>query len=217
MLKFKDRINRYRHNKGYGIQSPSSFFFVTQVLKERYPYYAYLELDSIAKACHEMSDKQCRLLFRIANYLKPTHCITVESVTAACAIGCARRSATQHLITGETHLPGEAQTLLADCRCKHQSGDTGLLLNQTLKEANMCGMLYIGKSDKQAQILHTALEYTNKESIIIVEGIHADKQSRELWQKAISNPKSIITYDMYNLGILLFNDERVKQNYTLKI
>ena len=45
MFKFGDWINRQRHNRGFGIQSPSTFFFITQVLREKLPYYAYDELD----------------------------------------------------------------------------------------------------------------------------------------------------------------------------
>ena len=49
MGRISDWINRQRHNRGYGVQSPSAFFFVTQVLKERLPYYAYPILEEIAK------------------------------------------------------------------------------------------------------------------------------------------------------------------------
>ena len=67
MFKPGSWINRKRHNRGFGIQSPSAFFFVTQVLKEKLPYYAYEELDAIAIECGGMNREACRRLFRIAN------------------------------------------------------------------------------------------------------------------------------------------------------
>ena len=35
------KINRYRQSRGYGVQSPSDYEFIRNVIKERMPYYAY--------------------------------------------------------------------------------------------------------------------------------------------------------------------------------
>ena len=65
----------------------------------------------------------------------------------------------------------------------------------------------------QPQLLETALAYTNKESIIIVEGVH---RNSAWWKQVTDDPRTIITFDMHSAGILLFDDGRHKQNYTLK-
>ena len=217
MLKFGDWINRKRHNRGFGIQSPSAFFFITQVLKERLPYYAYDTLDSIAKECGEMKREQCRRLFRITDYHTPANAIAIASVTAACAISSARRTVPKLLLTQEGAIPECARQHLNAEGCLHMQGDTLQLLKENLKAYGTIGLLYIGKCDNQPQLVEAALEHTNKESIIIVEGIHRDKEHKEWWKKVIANHKPIATYDMYSFGILLFKDNRPKQNYTLKI
>ena len=56
-MKFSDWINRMRHKRGFGVQSPTAFFFVTQVLKEKLPYYAYGQIDRIATQCGTHSKK----------------------------------------------------------------------------------------------------------------------------------------------------------------
>ncbi|MBO5787872.1 MAG: hypothetical protein J6R07_04275 [Bacteroidaceae bacterium] len=217
MLKFGDWINRKRHNRGFGIQSPSAFFFITQVLREKLPYYAYDRLDLIAECCNDMSAKRCRRLFRIANDVSPASAITVASATAACAIGSACSRIPKQFISNSKDTNPEVVRHLADCGCSRLCGNTLQLLKKCLEENKGAGLLYIGPCDNQKELLKAAMEQTNKESVIIVEGIHRSKRHFEWWQQAISDPRTIVTYDMYSMGILFFNSERPKQNYTLKI
>ena len=216
MLGIGDWINRKRHNRGFGIQSPSAFFFITQVLNERLPYYAYDALDEIADACKEMACRRCRTLFRIANYLNPASSIIVESTTAACAISHARRFTPKMLITSSCDTPETVRESLTACACRHKSGNTLNILREWMEANSPIGLLYIGKCDNQPQLLESAMRHTNKESVIIVEGIHRDKEHRDWWRSVTADPRNIVTYDMYSMGILFFDTARYKQNYTLK-
>lgn len=214
MGRISDWINRQRHNRGYGIQSPSSFFFVTQVLKERLPYYAYPALDAIAKE-ENYSAKHLKELFRITNYHKPNNCIAIASPAAACAMTTARISAKTFCIADTT--PGEkAKGLLDKYGCKVLSGGIIEELTTALNELKEIGILYLGNTTQRAELLETALRYTNGNSIIVIDGIHSDDATKAWWQTVIDNPSTIITYDLYSYGLLYFNKERIKQHYTLK-
>ena len=217
MLKIGDWINRKRHNRGFGIQSPSAFFFITQVLKERLPYYAYEKLDSIARNCREMNEERCRSLFRIANELAPSSAIVIGSTTAACAISSARCSIPKRFITTGTAIHDEAAAHLAACGCTCLNGDALQLFKEQMKADGTIGMFYIGKCSNLKELLEIALQHTNKESVIIVEGIHRNREQEKLWNRVTSDSRTIITFDMYSIGMLFFNDERYKQHYTLKI
>ena len=214
MGRIGDWINRQRHNRGYGIQSPSSFFFVTQVLKERLPYYAYPMLETIATE-EGVPAKKLKELFRITNHHKPANCIAIGSPAAACAMTTARPSVVKHCIT-DKHLGSATEALLASYDCQIRNGDLLEQLKITLKEVGEVGMLYIGRSPQHAELLKEALPYTNENSIIVIEGIHSDDSTKAWWQTLIDAPATIITYDLYHIGILLFNKERIKQHYTLK-
>jgi hypothetical protein len=80
------------------------------------------------------------------------------------------------------------------------------------------GMLYVDASATHDAytLLRAALPHTNKNSIVVVEGINRNKSIQEWWQQLVGDSATVITYDMYSYGLLLFDKERIKQHYTLK-
>lgn len=214
MLKLGDWINRKRHNGGYGIQSPSSFFFVTQVLKERLPYYAYPALDKAVEG-NRSRRSHFRELFRITNHHSPANCISVGSATAACTMLLARPSVAHHAIA-PAGMTDSRQALLDEmgCNIAHSTEQ----LPAIIEKVGEIGMLYVDASatDDAYALLRAALPHTNKNSIIVVDGINRNKSILEWWQQLVGDNATVITYDMYSYGLLLFDKERIKQHYTLK-
>ena len=93
MQGIKDLIYRYRHNRGFGVQSPYAFHFVTSVVAEKHCYYAYPSINSAAAKCG-CKAAYARMLFRIVNYARPQSIMTYAPCEAAvCALSMARPSA----------------------------------------------------------------------------------------------------------------------------
>ena len=61
-------LRRIGHCRGFGIQSPTDYRFVRQVINEHWPYYAYEELGCYDDWLHR---KLGRLCFRLANERQP--------------------------------------------------------------------------------------------------------------------------------------------------
>lgn len=214
MLKLGDWINRKRHNGGYGIQSPSSFFFVTQVLKERLPYYAYPALDKTVEG-NRRRRSHFRELFRITNHHHPANCISVGSATAACTMLLARPSVAHYAIAPAEMTDGRRDLLdEMGCNIAHSTEQ----LPAIIEKVGEIGMLYVDASATHDAytLLRAALPHTNKNSIIVVDGINRNKSIQEWWQHLVADSATVITYDMYSYGVLLFDKERIKQHYTLK-
>ena len=65
-------LARFRHRCGYGVHSPFAFRFITDVIYERHPYYAYSELDRrLPLSLRLRRRKGLHLLLRLANHLQP--------------------------------------------------------------------------------------------------------------------------------------------------
>lgn len=203
MTGIRDIINRLRHNRGYGVQSPAAFFFVMHVLRETLPYYAYTQINRTNKKHKIYSATHCRRLFRIANYVKPQNIILLtQEESAAHAITTALCNTPCYMTqshTGNTRIPG--RLIEKD-------------LDEILQKVKEIGLLYIGETDNKQEILQKALPHTNKQSVIIVEGIRKNKFLKKLWQETIAHPQVVISMDMHNYGILFFNPLFRKQHYT---
>ena len=203
-------INRKRHNRGFGIQSPSAFFFITQVLKERRAYYAYPQLNKATKG----NRRHAREIFRITNYLQPKNCISVGAADAACAMQLAKPSVQHYAFLNKAELNAEAGTLLSTEGC--HIIDSIEQFGTVIKEQGTIGMLYINATDSTMPLVQAALPLTNSQSVIVVAGIHRNKRTREWWQQLVNDSATVVTYDMYSYGLLFFDKERRKQHYTLK-
>lgn len=219
MIKLSDWINRLRHNRGFGVQSPTAFFFVTQVLKEKLPYYAYKEIDEIAESSRTHSKRTCRRLFRIANYLHPISIIAIgtEAVAPLCALAAAASRAELLFITDEKKVTPAANKYLERRGCNCKQGNKSELLREHIKGDTPVQLLFIGSDSDIASTLQTTLQHTDNRTAIIIDRIHKNPERLKQWEEAVKSPKTIVTYDLYSFGILFFDNEKQKQHYTLKM
>ena len=195
MLGIKDLIYRYRHNRGYGVQSPYAFHFVTGVLAEKHPYYAYPAINSAAKKCG-YNATLARMLFRIANYAHPQNiimCAPCEAVACALTMAC----------------PSAGALLLG-------GNDASQQIERAFEQECTTGLLYVGDSPACATVVEQALGHVSSSSVIIVDGIHRTREKEEWWQGVKQNDAVAVTFDLYSMGVLFFDKSYKKQHYTLK-
>ena len=214
MLKFGNWINRKRHNRGFGIQSPSAFFFITQVLRERLPYYAYTRLDEAALASNSLAPAHTREIFRITNHLQPATCIAINSIAAACAIAAARPGAEKYAIMPDGNLPDIAKSILDENHCPVEPDSQKL--TTILEKMGKADLVYMGCCTDYDTVLKNLLPYIGDNSVVIIEGIHSNKAIEQWWQQIVEDKVTVITYDMFSYGMVYFDKARYKQHYTLK-
>ena len=80
---------RFRHRCGYGVHSPSDFHFITFVIYERLPFYAYTPLHRLRRGVLHLPhyrEKVDRLLFRVVNERRPSALLEVGTGTGLSAL-----------------------------------------------------------------------------------------------------------------------------------
>ncbi len=192
MSTLREWINRLRHNRGYGVQSPAAFHFVMHVLREgRHRYYSYQYIDNIAKRSKEYSPAHCRRLFRIANALHPQSILSIDNgkcVEQVLKTACnnAKYSATQDI----EHF-------------------TAQLMKEPPAE-----LLMIGDTPHYAKALDKALPHAKAHTAIIIENIRSSAEKKAWWQHTINRKEVVVSMDLYNTGLLFFDPQYRKQHYT---
>ena len=190
---------RFRHRCGYGVHSPSDFFLITSVMYEDRPYYAYgsLKASSASKSLPHYRERINKLLFRLVNYFRPTSLIEVGEGNgdALRYMRCARSSMTSVGLGGVE----KEETL---CRLKNE-----------LERMKRVDFLHIAFTPYYKEVFELAFPYLSSSSCIVIGDIYSSKERKTWWKQLIADERIRISFDLYDIGLLLLEEKRFKQNY----
>jgi hypothetical protein len=193
------RLLRFRHRCGYGVHSPFAFNLITGVIYQRTPYYAYKELAAEEKRLarekprswrYEMN-KVKRLLFRLVNEAQPRSIVDVGRPAASALYLKAAKRQTDYT----------AATELAELFLEAGVPVDFLYLHDT------------GRPELLREAFRLCAARTTPRSLFVVEGIGHNRAMRALWKEMTDDPRVSITFDLFDLGLLFFDTEKVKQHY----
>lgn len=163
-------LRRIRHRCGYGVHSPFAFRFLTDVVYERTPYYAYSTLDASLPLAYSMRrQKGLHLMFRIANWLQPAVAVVPQEV-------CHER---RYLQAG----------------CRHAI---------VMAHAPACGadLMVLREPDEQAA------QMVRAGGVLILDNL---QQHREWFRRL----PAALTFDLYDLGVAIYEERLTKQHYII--
>jgi len=161
-------VSRINHCRGFGIQSPTDYRFVRDVVNERWPYYAYESLDAEADW---LEKKQGRLCLRMANALQPHTVVDRVGVGPYVQAGCRKAVLTDKLA-------GFDMAVLA------------------IDDAH----------------IEAALSQADAHSVLMVSDAW---RNRRRWRQLAADARAVVTFDLYYCGIIFFDPQRAKANYTV--
>lgn len=192
---------RFRHRCGYGVHSPFAFDFITNVVYEKTPYYAYQRLAEEEKKLPPPrrrrgmgeSLKVKRLLFRLVNRTQPAFIVNAGVPSASSLYLQAARPSAEYVETTEL---------------------SGLFLEQGMP----VDFLYLHdfrNPEFVGQVFRICLPRTTSRSVFVIEGIAYGRPMRELWKRMQADERVGITFDLYDVGILFFDRTKIKQHYVV--
>ena len=190
---------RFRYRCGYGVHSPSDFFLITSVIYEGLPYYAYdsLKASSGLKSLPHYREKVNRLLFRLVNYFRPVSLIEVGEGNG----DSFRYMREARLSMKAVSLKGEDQA------------ETLRQLKVELEKVEKLDFLHIAYTTYDKDIFEMAYPYLHAQSCVVVGNIHENKERKEWWNQLLIDERVRISFDLYDIGLVLFEEKRFKQNY----
>lgn len=78
ITRIREYLSRIGKAHGFGIQSPWAFGFVTEVVGERLPYYAYADIDRKYESRRERQFQ--KLMLRVRNFVYPNQLVIVDDI-----------------------------------------------------------------------------------------------------------------------------------------
>lgn len=177
-------IHRMGYSRGFGVQSPSAYSFIRYVLTEHYPYYAYDELKMRFKSSDHATKKKGRLYFRLANYAQASHWFDYHS---------AEQPYAAYVHEG--------------CRKTVFQAIDGKTIPHTFRIARL-------SMTEDYQAVYEALcKVATDDSILILEGINDNKDTKAFWKRVQESQKATRTYDLFLCGIIVFDTSKHKHHY----
>ena len=186
---------RFRNRKGYGVHSPSAFFFIRSVLNEKEAYYAYSELKKKRQTtldCNLLPEKTDRLLLRLSNYLQPETMVQVG---------------TEYPLSLE-YLSRGCQK--ARCTLLPKEDPQGL---DTALGGKPLHLFHLTAVENYQEWFEIALPYMAEHSIMILEGIRKNREKTAWWKTLREREDVGLTFDLYELGLVVFDPTKYKQHY----
>jgi predicted O-methyltransferase YrrM len=208
---------------------------ITKVIEEKIPFYAFEEIEKfretllrggndLAKitAKETQSPNYGAFLFRMINFFK---CRTVLQ------IGCSTGVMTAYLASaGRTQtecfaLENRSNVLqpakdfaLAHHLCKlcFIEGDYEKSLQSVANRLTKIDLLFVNQlpdSMEVENVIHLCKSLINESTILIINGIGANKKIKKTWKKIKEDPQVRVSMDLYALGIVFFNEKLQKRHY----
>ena len=192
-------ICRFRNRCGYGVHSPFAFNFITQIVYEKTPYYKYKQLtkevkeqiNKHPKGWNDASVKVNRLLFRMVNHLQPNVIVSIgQPSSTSLYLQAAKQDTTLH-----SYLPQQLDKITTNTKID---------------------FLYIhcNKNSQDIQkLFDTVINQIPPTGVCVIKGIHYSSTMKQSWKKMIADPRCGITFDLYDVGIIFFDIQKIKQHY----
>lgn len=177
-------IHRMGYSRGFGVQSPSAYSFIRYVLTEHYPYYAYDELKMRFKSFDHATKKKGRLYFRLANYAQASHWFDYHS---------AEQPYAAYVHEG--------------CRKTVFQAIDGKTIPNAFRIARL------SMTEDYQAVYEVLCKVATDDSILILEGINDNKDTKAFWRRVQESQKATRTYDLFLCGIIVFDTSKHKHHY----
>lgn len=192
IVRFFVRLRRIRHRNGYGVHSPFAYGFIKGVVYEHARYYAYKNLKKRRRKRRHgergLSARADKLMFRIANYCHPAQAslIGIRSALTAEYVAAGSSKAAISIYPVADSLPARAHEFV-----------------------------YTAPGTDFLTAFHITAQSCNDNTFFAAAGIHSSRRAQSNWKEICADPKAIVTFDLHEIGLVFFNKNLNKQNYTV--
>lgn len=202
---------RYRTCRGFGVHSPFAYTFITRVLREKLPYYAYDVQKNRYKAAladagrHPfLTPKRIRLLFRTVNYFSPESVLQIGSDNG--------------LVTSAL-LDVNSEMRITRCMCSdvyEAENVTVVNIPDTMDSGNLPNIVIIVTADDTAQMRRLLEAAVEQETVVIFPCVDHNDDIYSLWQHANSVLNSYgMTFTNDRYGVIVASRKYPRQKYSL--
>lgn len=180
-------------------------------------------LSHLVKAV-SIPDKYGRLLFLLVNFVQPNTLLEMGTCIGLSSfyMGKARRSARHITLEGNKASAAIAEEVFNSNGLEHieilvgSFDNTLALALSKLKSVDFAFVDGNHKYEPTLKYFEQILPYTSENSCLLFHDIHWSAEMHAAWQHIVNDPRSVLTIDLYFMGLVFFRKGIKKQHYVLK-
>ena len=107
----------------------------------------------------------------------------------------------------------EGRAIHLSSKNRKESRKVMALLHKLEKEAST--LVYVNQTDPIYiyKVYEEKAEKMGSKDMMVIYGIYLNKEMKQVWQQLVADDRSGITFDLYDVGIILFDKKITKQDY----
>lgn len=181
------------------------------------------QICEIAKVSSK-NKKDSQLIFRIAVFAKAKNILELGTSigTTTMYLGMSDHNSKIISLEGCPETANIAKTNLKNAKLSNVKIITGNIDNtlyDALKEMPTIDFAFFDANHQEVTTIkyfEQCLSKANKNSIFVFDDIHWSDGMDKAWKYICKNSKSVVTIDLFSMGIVFFNPELNKHNYKIK-
>ena len=183
---FWSRVCRFRNRNGYGVHSPFAYNFIKGVVYERGCYYAYPELE-----------KRRRKRSAALRGLSAKSDRLMFRIANYCRPGTVSLVGEKAAVTAEYIKAGSARA------------EVSVFPGAELE------FVFASRGSDFLSVFHIAAQCAGDNAFYAAAGIHDCRESELRWKEICNDGRAVVTFDLYELGLVFFDKNLNRQNYTV--
>lgn len=181
------KLLRWSRTKGFGVQAPWAYHFVTKILNDKANYSAYHEITEQIANVNKKTVRLAKLYYRLA---------------------CAQPLNRWQLCTRNNHYyrPFIIEGLI---RAHQYHYDIDNFVGDIVR----ADVLIMEITSNALAVFHQFVNQAKNDSMLVVEGISTNKHTKRVWQEMKQNTNVCVSFDLFDCGILFFDPSKTSGHY----
>lgn len=154
-----------------------------------------------------------KFLFRLVNYLRPSVMWEIGTGSGMSTRYMAEAHADMQVYTFSAEPEDAVKRILSGKpSIDYRTGDCRTEMKKLVAEGVKPEIVHIAHTTAYKEVYEQLLPLVDKHTCFVIGTPYATPDKKKWWKEVIADPRTGVTFDLYDVGLVFFDKERVKEH-----